>query len=384
MAEFRRILGQVSYDIEQHVDRFKLSFKKRTGRLGPLQILAYNGHGTENRFFLKGRVLEGNAISQATDTDSIRTNMQATFKRFSNVEIPGVRVRASVDGISKIAVTNNEGYFDLDFRLDSRRKSPSLWNEVTFELLDEVIRNQGPVQSAGKVLIPPDGCRFGVVSDIDDTIIKTHATNLIKMMMLMFTSNARTRLPFAGVAAFYQALARGRDQKVENPIFYVSRSPWNLYDLIEDFLQIQQLPEGPMLLRDHSLEFAKGVAYRPGAFKVGQITRLLNLYENLPFILIGDSGQRDPETYQEIVRRFPERILAVYIRDIGISGRLAAVGEITKQLQDEYGVPLLHDSDTEQAARHAERNGWIIPASLGDIRAAAKHDKIVPGPGAGN
>lgn len=375
MADFRRLLGQVSYDIEQHVDRFKLSVKKRTGRLGPIQILAYNGHGTENRCFIKGRVLEDKGIARATDADSLQENLRATLKRFASVEIPGVRVRVSVGGMSEIAITNNEGYFDLDLRINGLPHPPEPWRRATFELIDDVIENRDAVRSVGKVLVPPPGCRFGVISDIDDTIIETHATSLVKMIMIMFTSNARTRLPFAGVAEFYRALARGRDQDVENPVFYVSRSLWNLYDLIEDFLQIQKLPEGPLLLRDHSLEFARGVVYRPGAFKMGQIARLLALYDNLPFILIGDSGQRDPEIYQEVVRRFPGRILAVYIRDIGRPGRQEAVGQIARRLREQYGVPLLHVSDTKEAAGHAEQNGWIMPASVGDIREAAEYDK---------
>ena len=72
------------------------------------------------------------------------------------------------------------------------------------------------------------------------------------MAKLTLLHNAHTRLPFEGVAGFYQALQRGRDGEAYNPVFYVSNSPWNLYDLLEDFLDVHGIPRGPLLLRDWS------------------------------------------------------------------------------------------------------------------------------------
>ena len=71
-----------------------------------------------------------------------------------------------------------------------------------------------------------------MISDIDDTIVRTGATSLLMMLRVVLLSNAHTRLPFQGVAAFYGALARGASGQDSNPLFYVSSSPWNLYDVL--------------------------------------------------------------------------------------------------------------------------------------------------------
>ena len=95
---------------------------------------------------------------------------------------------------------------------------------------------------------PLKRARFGVISDIDDTIVSSHVANKLKMILTAALSNSRTRKPFAGVAAFYRALHAG-----VNPFFYVSKSPWNLYAPLVEYLEVQGLPLGPLLLRDFGL-----------------------------------------------------------------------------------------------------------------------------------
>ena len=118
------------------------------------------------------------------------------------------------------------------------------------------------------------------------------------------------------MAAFYQALQLGDTGKVFNPIFYVSSSPWNLYDLLTDFMDVHAIPTGPLFLQDFGLDRDKFISADHDEHKITHIERLLDLYPKLPFILIGDSGQADPEIYSTILEKYPTRILAIYIRDI--------------------------------------------------------------------
>src|SRR5690606_25786914 len=92
--------------------------------------------------------------------------------------------------------------------------------------------------------------QLGIISDIDDTILISHSTSLIKKLRLMLLKNASTRLPFEGVAAFYRALHRGINSNCLNPLFYVSSSEWNLYDLLIDFCNHQHIPKGTFMLHD--------------------------------------------------------------------------------------------------------------------------------------
>jgi Uncharacterized conserved protein len=128
--------------------------------------------------------------------------------------------------------------------------------------------------------------------------------------------NARTRLPFPGVAAFYQALEQGGDGARLNPIFYVSSSPWNIYDIIADFMDIQRIPTGPIHLRDWDIGLSALSSRRLKTHKEPIIREIHDMYPSLPFILIGDTSQHDPEIYGQIVSEFPNRIRAIYIRDV--------------------------------------------------------------------
>lgn len=94
--------------------------------------------------------------------------------------------------------------------------------------------------------MPPAKAKFGVISDLDDTVIQTNVLSVLQAAHNTFLHNAYTRLAFPGVAAFYQALQQGQDGSM-NPIFYVSNMPWNLYDLMNDFFDMRHIPRGPIL-----------------------------------------------------------------------------------------------------------------------------------------
>ena len=84
-------------------------------------------------------------------------------------------------------------------------------------------------------------------------VIETGVTNPVKRAWALFLTDHRRRMPFEGVGAFYAALQAGRSEGTFNPIFYVSSSPWNLYEHLDEFLSIHRIPIGPLLLRDWGL-----------------------------------------------------------------------------------------------------------------------------------
>ena len=171
-----------------------------------------------------------------------------------------------------------------------------------------------------RVLTPPPTATFGVISDVDDTILRSYITSVVKMALEMLLKNAYSRVTFPGVPAFYRALHAGSGSSDSdstgdnNPIFYVSLSPWNLYSLLSQFLEINDIPSGPLILRDYSLQTLTSLGGPSPKRKL--IQDLLDMYPELPFVLLGDSGQHDPEIYAEVVRENPGRIRAIYIRDV--------------------------------------------------------------------
>jgi len=368
--------------VERRFDAVKERLADRFDRDDRVQILPYRGYGTRERLWLQGRVLEDEPVGTAGKKDSVWRNLGNTWKRFETDELPGIRVEARVGGWTGEMVTDEEGYFRFDVNLPeplaaSLPEDGRLWHEVELEL------PESPVRACGEVLVPPAGARFGVISDIDDTVVETGVTRRLAMARTVLLRNAHTRLPFAGVAAFYAALHEARESRGPNPLFFVSASPWNLYDLLAEFMGLHGIPRGPILLRDLGLDRRRLLKVPTAEHKLGCIRPILETYPELPFILIGDSGEQDPEIYREVVREHPGRILAVYIRAIRARGdspeRAARVEALAGEMRRE-GVPMLLVPDTEAAAVHAAEHGWIDPGRLPGVREEKVKDEIAPSP----
>ncbi|HEY8195978.1 MAG TPA: phosphatase domain-containing protein, partial [Gemmatimonadales bacterium] len=244
------------------------------------------------------------------------------------------------------------------------------WGAIPLDLLD----SDGGASSAGRALYltPPASAAFGVISDMDDTVLQSHVTDFIRAARMVLLENARTRLPFPGVAAFYRALQEGGTGGAGNPIFYVSSSPWNLYDVIEEFLEAQQIPAGPLLLRDWDLGPS---VFGNAAYKAGVIREILTTYPSLPFILVGDSGEEDPEIYADIVATHPGRILAMYIRNVRQDPEGSPVIRELAERVSRAGSALVLADDTLAAARHAAAHGWIRDATLSEIGEEKRADE---------
>ncbi len=375
----KNLATYLGYNSKKQFDRLKFGLKKRLKRVKPVEILPYRGYGTTQKFYLKGRVLEDEGLAPARANDTVWQNLWAMYKRFESDEIPHVRLQARFQEVSQELVTDEEGFFSLELDPTQPLSPDQLWHKVELKLLDKVVPDQGVVETTGQVLVPPAQCEFGVISDIDDTIIKTQATSLVGMARITFFNNAKTRLPFKGVAGFYRALSRGTGQgNAYNPIFYVSGSPWNLYDLLLEFMKIQQIPIGPLFLRDFGMSVDRFLKISTKRHKLNQIEQILNIYPDLPFILIGDSGEKDPEIYRQVVKDFPGRIQAIYIRDVGLDGRDEAVKVIIDELGREE-VEMLLVPDTEVAAAHAVEQGFISQNSLPDVHTEKIKDEQAPG-----
>lgn len=317
--------------------------------------MPYLGYGTRERLVVCGRVLEDEGFTPAADADGRWRNVVRFWKRLESDEVPLARLRARFFGRESEGITDREGYFRL-FIAPRGRLGPGVWQEVELEL-----QGEEAVRATARVLVPSRRARFGVISDIDDTIVASHVGNKVRMILTAVLSNARTRKPFPGVAAFYRALHAGM-----NPFFYISKSPWNLYAPLLEYLEIQELPLGPLLLRDFGLRPEK-------EHKRKAIEDILATYPKLKFILIGDSGEEDPEIYSAVVHRHPDRIRAVYIRSVN-QKRISQIEKLAKEVA-KTGCQLVLAKEAEQAAAHAAAEGLIQASELRAVRADSDSDR---------
>ncbi|MGJ3234478.1 App1 family protein [Marivirga sp.] len=307
------------------------------------------GYGRNNLIYLKGGVLENRPEFEVKETDKRRKNFRVMLSRYLSSPIPEMEVKIILGDETFFTKTDEYGYFSA--WVEPKQNYNPGWHDVNYSIIDE---GNEIYRATGEFLVVGDEAKFGTISDIDDTILVSHATQLFKKFRLIMTKNAKTRLPFEGVTEFYEKL-----RAEANPFFYVSSSEWNLYDFLQDFFKVRNIPKGPFLLQEYKsglrdLLFTGGGSHQ---HKQDKIKRLMTLFPNLKFILIGDSGQRDTEIYRQALHEFPERILAVYIRKIGKKDNFDQ--ETTQEFQDK-GVPLLMLENTKEAENHAKKTGFIV------------------------
>jgi phosphatidate phosphatase APP1 len=349
------------------------------GHEQPYAIVAYRGFSHGTRALVHGRVMESENIAPAAATDSTWQNLLNTFRRFDSEPLAHARVAVTIAGTTREVMADNEGFFREWIDLPVPLSATDPWHPVELRLVAPLRLDRPEVRATGQLRVLGGDAELGVISDLDDTVIQSRITSFLQAVRTMMLGNARTRLPFPGVAAFYQALGRGSDGTRRNPIFYVSSSPWNIYDLIADFMEVQGIPAGPIQLRDWDITFSALSSSRHRDFKEPAIREILELNPALPFILIGDNGQHDPEIYRAILDRYPGRIRAIYIRNVDANPeRSAALQALAREVKAAGSTLVLAD-DTYAAAIHAAEQGWITNDSLPAIREEKKADEGTTG-----
>ena len=348
--------------------------KSALGDEDPLEVLAYRGFGSNARAYVYGRALEVRNVSASTDSDSTFRNLLNTYRRADADPLPFAQLTIDYAGQRTECTADDEGFFHacIDAPLPA---DDDEWRGYEISLVAPLRPGVEKVNAKGEILVAPPTARFGVISDIDDTVIQSRVSNFLQAARTVMLGNARTRLPFPGVAAFYKALRNGSSGDDRNPIYYVSSSPWNIYDVICEFMDIQKIPRGPLVLRDWDIGWKALAAARHADHKSAAIRNIMQLHPEMQFVLIGDTSQQDPEIYRRIVAEFPNRVKAIYIRDVTRSTeRSASVKELANEVLA-AGSTLVLAEHTLDAAKHAADQGWIDAASLPDIGEEKRADE---------
>ncbi|CAO3592535.1 unnamed protein product [Absidia cylindrospora] len=154
-------------------------------------------------------------------------------------------------------------------------------------------------------MIEPTG--VSVISDIDDTIKVTDI--LDGRDMILQNTFFRKAKQVSGMSNVYQSwFSEGV------AIHYVSNSPWQVYPALQEFLQDNQFPQGSIHLRLVSTQSL--ILGKPGKHKLDTIASILEDFPQRKFILIGDSGEIDPEIYAKIYHQYPDQIVKILIHDV--------------------------------------------------------------------
>lgn len=325
----------------------------------PLQIITFQSYGTDTHFYMRGRALEDETIN--LEQKGLFGLLINSWKRFETDEIKHTELKVTLpNGTILKTSTDDHGYFKVDEQLEGLSALANDEGWLNFEMAYDDVNIKRSIQNSnrfcGELLIPGAQSEFGVISDIDDTIIHTGVVSTLKWKVLINSifKSATSRIPLEGAADFYHKLHRGGSGNQANPIFYVSHSPWNLYRYLEFFLKQNTFPKGPILLRSFKDIFKKKKSDRPQ--KHIEIVNILKSYPTLKFILIGDSAEYDADIYMDVANEFPTQVEAIYLRSVSHKKKMLRVESLFKEYSK---IPVLLVETSDEAIAHARAHGFI-------------------------
>ncbi|TYC51471.1 DUF2183 domain-containing protein [Rhodobacterales bacterium] len=286
------MLHNIALTAESWFDRLTASDEDDAVTLDP-----YMGYTTSEAAVLRGRVLAITATSDLKTLISRQGTVGARVMSFLTNDAGGVEIECG----SHKTTSDEEGYFRLEVP-----------HEVVQDgTVDVTVPRTGETFELEVASSSPSASRM-VISDIDDTVIKTGAWQKLQNFWRTMTTGVDQREVFQDTVDLIRRRMDGG-----NPVFYVSSSPWNLHDYLGQVFKAGGVPKGPMFLKDFGIDDAKFIKTSHGNHKGERIDELLDAHPGLGVTLIGDTGQHDGQVYLDAIKRHPERIREVFLRQAG-------------------------------------------------------------------
>jgi phosphatidate phosphatase APP1 len=257
-----------------------------------------------------------------------------------------------------LTTTNSAGYFTLEINWPSPfYPSCSCWLNVVVDVkpMNDFYFEQSTL--TGEILFISNKQKFIVISDIDDTLLLTGVKSMFywKVLYNTFLKNLEQRRGIPGAPAFFQRLT----QLKEHPdwqtfVFYISSTPRTLYDFVLTWLDRCHFPKGPILLKDFGLSTLDKGASQRFKSKLAWIKHVMSFFPTIPFVLVGDSGEKDFFLYQKLAKEYPDMVKAILIRDIPF---LRSKDKLVKAMDDfKNDVPLCLFKDYREARIWVQKN----------------------------
>ena len=318
-------------------------------------IKAYNGYGNAEHCVLFGHALLLSPLQRKRFHRNALINALALLRLFMIRPFPAAIVKMEWEGMEYYYTTETDGFFRFEWN-PGRVLSPG-WHIVRMELLDPFSKKMLDF-TEGSIFIPFSN-QFAFVSDIDDTFLISHSSNVRKRLYVILTKNADSRKPFEGVVHHYQLLAAAHaPEHTRNPFFYVSSSEWNLYNYIRRFCKNHEMPDGIYLLGQiKRLKEVFKTGQNKHTTKFMRIARLLEAYPHQVFVLLGDDSQEDPNIYASLVAHFKDRIFCVYIRQI--EKKKEGATRLKIQEIQSAGIHCCYFSHSSEAVAHSKAIGLL-------------------------
>ena len=257
-------------------------------------ITAYTGYGAPGWARVMGRVVLARSNGSRKTLEKLRG-----WRSFTNSPVNNAVVQIQMGDSVTETRTDRSGYIDTRVKGDLE---PG-WGKVRL-----VTEGAAPVDAPIRVVDP--ACRFGVISDIDDTVMVTALPRPLLAAWNTFVLDEHARAAVPGMAVLYERLITAN---AGAPVFYLSTGAWNVAPTLSRFLSRHLYPAGPLLLTDWGPTADRW--FRSGQeHKRSTLQRLSQEFPHIKWLLIGDDGQHDQEIYSEFVHAHPDNVAAVAIR----------------------------------------------------------------------
>lgn len=370
--------------VSERIEERRRNSKLQDGTLRGVRVIVHHGWvaGGEARVLV--RVVETPRLPEAGSRIPYWDVVQTNLRRHAALAFPGVTVTVHLGEHSGQANTDRYGFAAVTVPVPDLAPG---WYEVTATAAAAVAPaadDAGDQASAGAadadpgqvftgtgwVVHPDPEAGFAVISDIDDTVIRTGLDEGVTALRRTLFRDAETRRAIPGMASLYRGLARSGVDGRPAPLrgfFYVSTGSWSFYDLLTQFLQLRGFPRGPLFLTNW--QPTDRYLKRSGAeHKRQSLARLHESYPDVPFVLIGDAGQADAQRYLEFARAHPESVRAIIIvrtRNDATAERMRADAATWR----EEGIEFHLAEDAREAAGVLHALGLCDALTLAEVEA---------------
>jgi phosphatidate phosphatase APP1 len=275
-------------------------------RADELEIVSYNGYGNPQNFHFSGRVIEKHRQSKAREDSHWWQNLWHKLKRLVNDEQSDVTVTLNIGNKRYRGSTDEEGYFVFNETTPSGLHSG--WNPIQL--------NAGQnAQTPANIFIAPTGECLGIISDFDDTVIVSDVTDKSELLKNSLLKNYKQRQLVSGMPVLYQRILNINDNPANAPLVFLSASPKQLYKDINAFLDYHDFPKRILVTKQINGDNHDPLTNQK-QYKLQKIREVLTKLPTVDFVLVGDDGESDPETYAAIQQQYPDRIKAVWIHAV--------------------------------------------------------------------
>ncbi|MCQ9367664.1 DUF2183 domain-containing protein [Brevibacterium sp. 50QC2O2] len=302
-------------------------------------VIAYDSYGSESSMRVLARMVLTKDGQPAADREaSIRG-----WRSFVNVPLAEETAWVRVNGVEHMVTSDRGGVIDAVIPGDFRP------GHIDFQMWTEGSK----IDTATATIVGSEQ-RFGIVSDVDDTVMVTHLPRPMLAAWNSFILSEHARSAVAGMSVLYDRLIYMRPN---SPMFYLSTGAWNVAPTLKRFLSRNLYPAGPLLLTDwgptNTRMFRSGVEH-----KRNSLERLAREFPHMKWLLVGDNGQHDEEIYAEFAENHPQNVAAVAIRELTPS-EAVWVGGVSKFEGRGAGVPWVYAPDGAGLASKLTERGII-------------------------